>query len=154
MPIVIFIGKVIASAIGKNNPGFAFGIEILMAAGTAMYEALAARIENIKRLETSLVTIRLNIATILPFKIGIIIANNTGNHPNEKNDCNFLPLVMPISSRKMAKNPLNRSLVNGLIPSACLALARYPITKLPNIKITLLFVKECFIAEDFLIFSF
>jgi hypothetical protein len=36
MPIVILMGKVIANAIGKNKPGFAFGTEILTAAGTAM----------------------------------------------------------------------------------------------------------------------
>jgi hypothetical protein len=35
-PIVIFIGKVTANAIGRNNPGFALGTEIFIAAGTAM----------------------------------------------------------------------------------------------------------------------
>ncbi len=47
MPIVIFIGKVIAKAIGINKPGFDFGAAIFMAAGTAIYDALAARIEKI-----------------------------------------------------------------------------------------------------------
>ena len=47
MPIVILIGKVMARAIGINRPGFDFGAAIFMAAGTAMYEALAANIENI-----------------------------------------------------------------------------------------------------------
>ena len=36
MPIVILIGKVTASAIGKKSPGFALGTEIFIAAGTAM----------------------------------------------------------------------------------------------------------------------
>jgi hypothetical protein len=36
IPIVIFIGKVTASAMGKNRPKFAFGTVIFMAAGTAI----------------------------------------------------------------------------------------------------------------------
>ena len=36
MPIVIFIGKVTARAIGKKSPGFARGTDIFIAAGTAM----------------------------------------------------------------------------------------------------------------------
>jgi hypothetical protein len=52
IPMVIFIGKVTASAIGKKSPGFALGTEIFIAAGTAIYEALAAKIANMKRLVT------------------------------------------------------------------------------------------------------
>jgi hypothetical protein len=37
---------VIANAIGKNKPGFAFGATIFIAAGTAIYDALAASIAN------------------------------------------------------------------------------------------------------------
>ena len=40
--MVILIGKVIARAIGKKSPGLDCGTEIFMAAGTAIYEALAA----------------------------------------------------------------------------------------------------------------
>jgi hypothetical protein len=36
MPMVMLMGKVTAKAMGKNNPGLAFGTEIFMAAGTAM----------------------------------------------------------------------------------------------------------------------
>jgi hypothetical protein len=36
MPMVILIGKVTAKAMGKNKPGFAFGADIFMAAGTAI----------------------------------------------------------------------------------------------------------------------
>ena len=36
MPIVILIGKVIASAIGKKSPGLDLGTDIFMAAGTAI----------------------------------------------------------------------------------------------------------------------
>lgn len=49
MPMVMFTGKVTAKAIGKNKPGLAFGTEIFMAAGTAMYDALAAKMANMKR---------------------------------------------------------------------------------------------------------
>lgn len=33
---MIFTGKVMANAMGKNNPEFASGADIFMAAGTAM----------------------------------------------------------------------------------------------------------------------
>lgn len=56
MPTVMFIGKVTANAIGKNKPGFALGAEIFMAAGTAIYEALAARTPKINLFVTSSVT--------------------------------------------------------------------------------------------------
>ena len=36
IPIVMFTGKVIAKAIGKKSPAFAFGTDIFIAAGTAM----------------------------------------------------------------------------------------------------------------------
>jgi hypothetical protein len=36
IPMVMFTGKVTASAIGIYSPGLAFGTEILIAAGTAM----------------------------------------------------------------------------------------------------------------------
>ncbi len=36
IPMVIFTGKVTAKAIGKKSPGFAFGTDIFIAAGTAM----------------------------------------------------------------------------------------------------------------------
>ena len=36
IPNVIFIGKVMASAIGRSNPGLDCGTEIFIAAGTAM----------------------------------------------------------------------------------------------------------------------
>ena len=44
--MVIFNGKVIPKAMGKNILGCAFGTEIFIAAGTAIYDALAARIAN------------------------------------------------------------------------------------------------------------
>ena len=81
MPRVILNGKVTAKAIGKNNPGLAFGTVIFIAAGTAIQEALAARIANINRLETSLVTKELMYAVMHPFISGISIAKRKGNHP-------------------------------------------------------------------------
>lgn len=56
MPIVMFIGKVTASAIGKNSPGLAFGVVIFIAAGTAMYDALAANMAKMNLLPISCVT--------------------------------------------------------------------------------------------------
>ena len=125
--MVIFTGKVTASAIGKNKPGFAFGTDIFIAAGTAIQEALAAKIANMNRLVISSVTNILAHAKKEPLIRGIKKANKKGNKPKEKNAFNFLPLDIPISNKKLAKNPLNKSLVNGLIPSACFALATNPI---------------------------
>ena len=121
---MMFTGKVFASAIGKKSPGLALGTEIFIAAGTAIYDALAARIAKIKRLEVSCTTTELKYAITHPLMSGIKIAKITGYQPKEKNAFNFLPLVIPISKRKIAKNPLNKSLVKGFIPSACLAFAR------------------------------
>ena len=59
MPSVIFTGKVMAKAIGKKMPGFAFGAAIFIAAGTAIYEALAARIAKMNLFPTSGVTAQL-----------------------------------------------------------------------------------------------
>jgi hypothetical protein len=42
----MFTGNVTASAIGRKRPGFALGTEIFIAAGTAIYDALAPRIAN------------------------------------------------------------------------------------------------------------
>ena len=67
MPIVIFIGNVTASAIGKNKPMFAFGTDIFIAAGTAMYEALAAKIENMNiQNMISQVTVTVSLTGISP----------------------------------------------------------------------------------------
>jgi len=122
--MVILIGKETTSAIGKKSPGFALGTDIFIAAGTAIYEALAAKMANINRLLMSWVTNELTKATKHPLINGIKMAKMMGNHPNEKNDFSFLPLVIPISKRKIARKPLKRSFVKGFIPSACLALAK------------------------------
>ena len=140
----MLIGKVTARAIGRYSPGSALGTDIFIAAGTAIYDALAASTAKINLLDTSVVTNPLKVANTHPFINGIMIAKAKGNIPYEKNDFSFLPLVIPISKRKMARNPLNKSFVNGLIPSACFALAIKPIIKLPSINKTLPFVRECF----------
>ena len=46
IPILMLKGKVMASAIGKKIPSLAFGTASLIAAGTAIYEALAASTVN------------------------------------------------------------------------------------------------------------
>ena len=101
------------------------------------------------RFEASVIIPLLRNATKHPLINGTIKAKANGNHPKEKNDLSFLPLDIPRSRRKIARKPLNRSFVKGLIPSACLALARYPIIKLPSISNTLPLVKECLIAVLF-----
>ena len=118
IPRVMLKGNVTARAMGMYNPGLAFGTANRMAAGTAIYEALAAKMANRKRFPVSIVTTFDTMATKLPLKSGTKMANKNVNHPCLKNDPNFLPLVMPISSRKMAKKPLKISVVKGLIPSA------------------------------------
>lgn len=154
MPIVMLMGNVTARAIGRNNPGSACGTVIFMAAGTAIYEALAANTPKTNLLAISSVTRELSTAKMDPLINGTTMAKMNGNQPKAKNDFNFLPLVMPISNKKMAKNPLNKSLVNGLIPSACFVLAKNPMTKLPNISNTLPLVKECAMTDPvFILFS-
>lgn len=69
-------------------------------------------------------------------------ANRNGNQPKEKNAFIFFPLLIPISNKKIAKNPLNKSFVNGLIPSACFVSAMNPMSKLPKINKTLPLVNE------------
>ena len=64
--MVILTGNVIANAIGKTSPGFAFGTVSFIAAGTAIYEALAAKMAKMNRLEISVVINPLNHAKALP----------------------------------------------------------------------------------------
>ena len=106
------------SAMGRYRLGFAFGAANLIAAGTAIYDALAARIANNNLFPSPSTKVPLNQVTKLPFIIGIIIANAVANHPFFKKKESFCPLVIPISSKKTAKNPLKMSVVKGLIPSA------------------------------------
>ena len=58
-----------------------------------------------------------------------------------------------MSNKKMDKNPLKRSFVKGLIPSACFAFARKPMSKLPKISRTLPLVIAC-LKINFLSISF
>jgi hypothetical protein len=61
-------GKVSPNAIGMYSPGSAFGAASFIAAGTAMYEALAASIAKINLLPISCVTRLLAKAITQPFK--------------------------------------------------------------------------------------
>ncbi len=88
-------------------------------------------------------------ATMDPFTAGMTRLKINGNQPVLMKVFSFLPLEIPISSKKIARNPLKISVVNGRMPSACFALVRNPITKLPRMINTLPLVKECFIAERF-----
>ena len=100
----MFIGNVTARAIGKKSPGLALGTETFIAAGTAIYEALADKMENMNLLLMSCVTKRLRMATAQPLNKGITIEKITGNQPKAKNVFNFFPLVTPMSKRKIARN--------------------------------------------------
>lgn len=82
-PIVMLTGKVTANAMGTNSPELACGTEIFIAAGTAIYDALAASIANMNLFVGSSVTDALIYANRQPFAKGIRIANGTGNAPNE-----------------------------------------------------------------------
>ena len=81
IPNVIFSGNVIARAIGIYNPGLALGAASFIAAGTAIYEALAANMANKNRLPTTSVTDWLIIATMQPLMRGITIAKRKENQP-------------------------------------------------------------------------
>ena len=118
-----------------------------MAAGTAMYDALAANMANINRFPISAVTNPLSHATAIPLIIGITIGNQVTNQPYFLKAPNFLAVTIPISNKNSAKNPLKISVVKGLIPSACLLSAIKPMHRLPKINSTLPLVTECFITS-------
>jgi hypothetical protein len=138
---------------GIYKPGLACGAASFIAAGTAMYEALAARIvSNI--LSPILSEIEpLRNATKIPLKSGRSIENATGKYPFFQKADNFLPLTIPISSRNTARKPLNISEVKGAIPLACSSFARKPIRRLPLINNTLPFVRECLSSFETDIFA-
>lgn len=136
-------GNVIASAIGMYKLGLALGTAIFIAAGTAMYEALAARIAKSNRFPVASIKKPLSRATIIPLNRGIAMAKTRANHPFFIKTDSFSPLVIPISSKNTAKNPLKISVVKGLIPSAWASLAKKPITKLPNMSNTLPLNNAC-----------
>ena len=87
----MFNGKVMAKAMGKNNPGFASGAAIFIAAGTAIYDALAANTDKINRLDTSAVTNELAHATTQPLISGTTMAKIKGNQPLLVNELSFRP---------------------------------------------------------------
>ena len=93
MPNVMFTGNVTASAIWIYKPGFALVTDIRMAAGTAMYEALAAKMEISSRSPIESKKKLLSTAIIEPFTSGVITANRIGERPFFYNPLNFFPLV-------------------------------------------------------------
>ena len=146
--MVILKGKVTPNAMGIYNPGSELGAAILMAAGTAMYEALAASIEKMKRFPMSCIKNPEVYATRQPLIAGTTIANILKNKPYFLKEDILLAVTIPISNKNKAKKPLKISVVNGLIPSACLLSAIIPIIKLPKIIKTLPLVIECLIILD------
>ena len=97
-------------------PGLAFGTAIFMAAGTAIYDALAANTEKINLFPISCVIMMLMKATKQPFTNGTIRAKMAVNQPFLKKSFSFFPLAIPMSKRNIARKPLKMSVVNGLIP--------------------------------------
>ena len=136
-------GNVIPSAIRIYNPGSALGAANLIAAGTAIYEALAPKMEKMNLLPTLCKKKPLIHATKHPFISGITKPKIIGNAALLLKVENLLAVINPISSKKMARNPLNISVVKGLMPSACLESEMNPIIRLPKIINTLLLVNEC-----------
>lgn len=98
-------GNVKPNAIGIYSPGSDFGAASRIAAGTAIYDALAVKIAKIKRLPSSVVTNLLNNAIRLPLSSGIKSANAVTNHPYFLNAANRFAVTIPISSRNIAKKP-------------------------------------------------
>lgn len=74
-------GKVMASAMGKYKLGLAFGAAMRIAAGTAIYDALAAKIANKKRSPPLVRKKPETFAIKIPFKIGTNMANSSANQP-------------------------------------------------------------------------
>ena len=79
--MVILNGKVSPNAMGIYNPGSAFGAASRIAAGTAIYEALAASIANIKRLPVSMFQKLVSSTANVPLTKGMMILNVLTNQP-------------------------------------------------------------------------
>ena len=76
--MMTLIGNVIPKAIGRKSPGFASGTACFIAAGTAMYEALAPKIANKSWLPGSEVICILISNAINPLINGIILEKRNG----------------------------------------------------------------------------
>jgi hypothetical protein len=78
---MMFSGKVMASAIGVYKPGFASGIAIFIAAGTAMYEALATKTVNRSLSPLGTSNIPVKYAVSVPRMSGVMSAKMMGMGP-------------------------------------------------------------------------
>ena len=81
IPSVMLNGKVMARAMGKYKLGLALGAAMRMAAGTAIYDALAARMESKKRSPSWVKKKPDNLAMMTPLMMGITMANSSANQP-------------------------------------------------------------------------
>lgn len=70
-----------------------------MAAGTAMYDGLAAKIANRNWLPIESVIRGLIAAIIQPLTNGVTMAKTAVKMPFFKNAANFFPLVIPMSTK-------------------------------------------------------
>jgi len=84
----------------------------------------------------------------MPLINGMITAKSIMLIPLSLNALNLFAVTIPISSKKMARNPLKISVVKGLMPSACFESEIIPMIKLPKIMITLALEKACLITFE------
>ena len=81
MPIIILNGKVTPNDALNDNVGFASGTEIRMAAGTAIYDALANKVAIIADPPTESPSTVAVMAPTMPKHIGVNMPNPTKNTP-------------------------------------------------------------------------
>lgn len=128
--MTILNGKVIAKDIVRYMLGFALGTESRIAAGTAIYDALAQSIENIKASFLSKKSIFERIIPIIAFIKGITIAKIVRNTPTLLSSESFLEAIIPISKRNIESIPLNK-----LSKSGDTLLYPFSPTNIPIIKV-------------------
>ncbi len=97
--MVMFTGNVTPRAMGINIPGSALGATRRIAAGTAMYEALAARMAKMSRLASLSVTNWLTKDVRLPLKSGMSMAKQIRKAPCFLNAENRLAATIPMSNK-------------------------------------------------------
>ena len=120
----------------NDNVGFASGTEILIAAGTAIYDALAAKVARIAVPPTDRSNVRpTKIPTIEKTK-GAAMPKPIKNTPYLFKLPRCVDVIKPISNKNSASTPLNKSTNNGAIDSTPSGPEIQPINKPPTNKIT------------------
>lgn len=102
---MILKGKVTANAVETYRLGLASGTVIRIAAGTAMYEALAHKTEKRRALPWGMLMNRAISNPIPALNIGISMANATRKMPVFCKSLILLAATSPISSKKKVNMP-------------------------------------------------